>query len=533
MLEELHIRDLALIEEAWLPFEAGLTVLSGETGAGKTMLINALQLVMGGRGDAQMIRPGAASLQVEAQFSGELVASRTLAVSGRNRCLLEGSLSTVGALAERIGPCVDLHGQHDHQELLHPANHLSYLDRSAAESIAPLLEDYRSARATWQAARDAAEALSAQLTQSAEQLEAGRIALAEIQRVDPQPAEDEDIRASLPALENAEELAELTQLAYDALNAEGAVLDTLARAREALDQARRFDPALSEQQAQIEEATILLSDVADSLRDALAHIEHDPLALQARLDRLAELDGLAKRFGPTLTQVFALRERLAATAAVTENGQEAQEAAQAALTQARASLEEAARALADERRRQAALFCRRLAEAAAPLQLGSVRFDFALADLPFEQWTARGPQRLEILYAPTPESELRPLARIASGGEISRVMLALQTVLGAQTQARTLIFDEIDAGIGGAVATAIGRALKELSRHHQVIVVTHLAQVAAFGDAHFVVRKQESATTVTPVTGQHRTEEIARMLAGEVSEAALAHAAEVLASAGS
>ncbi|MCL2654943.1 MAG: DNA repair protein RecN [Coriobacteriia bacterium] len=538
MLEELHICDLALIEEVWLPFEAGLTVLTGETGAGKTVLLSALQLVMGGRGDANMLRPGADSARVEAQFTGDLVAARTLMAGGRNRCLLNGSLSTVGALAEAVGPRVDLHGQHDHQELLHPANHLGYLDRSAAATITPLRDAYQGALADWQATRGALAALQAQLTASAEQLEAGRIALAEIERIDPQPGEDDEIRSLLPALENAGELAELLEDAYGALYDEGAALDLTGRALEALEQAKRFDPALAALRAQIDEARVLLSDGADGLRDRLGHIEHDPAALEARLSRLAELDGLAKRFGPTLEQVLALRARLAATAAVAGGGQEALDAARKAEASARAALEDAAAHLAEERRVQAATFLEQLAAAAAPLQLGQVRFDFSFEDLPFERWTATGSQKLEILYAPTPDSALRPLAKIASGGELSRVMLALQTILGAADVARTLIFDEIDTGIGGAVGTAVGRALKELSRRHQVIVVTHLAQVAAFGDAHYVVRKiggsgdaGQVATTVSPVSGERRTAEIARMLAGDTSEAALTHAKEVLASA--
>ncbi|MCL2881509.1 MAG: DNA repair protein RecN [Coriobacteriia bacterium] len=536
MLEELHICDLALIEEVWLPFEAGLTVLTGETGAGKTVLLSALQLVMGGRGDATMLRPGAESTRVEAQFSGELIVARALMAGGRNRCLLNGALSTVGALSEAVGPLVDLHGQHDHQELLHPQNHLGYLDRSAAAAIAPLREAYQRALSDWQDRRDALTALQTQLAASAEQLEAGRIALAEIERIDPHPGEDDEIRASLPALENAGELAELIETAYGALYDEGAAIDLTGRVHEALGQAARFDPALVALQAQISEAQVLLSDVADGLRDSLGHIEHDPAALEARLSRLAELDGLAKRFGPTLEQVFALRERLAATAAMAGSGEEALAAAREAEATARAELQTTAARLADERRDRAVVFLEQLSAAAVPLQLGNVRFDFSFEDLPFEHWTSSGSQKLEILYAPSPDSALRPLAKIASGGELSRVMLALQTILGAADEGKTLVFDEIDTGIGGAVGTAVGRALKELSRHHQVIVVTHLAQVAAFGDAHYVVRKQdgESAqvvTTVSPVSGAYRTAEIARMLAGDATDAALAHAEEVLASA--
>jgi len=548
MLEELHIRDLALIEEVWLPFDAGLTVLTGETGAGKTVLLSALQLVMGGRGDAGMLRPGARAAQVEAQFrvaaatgdddldadAIEVVAARSLMEGGRNRCVLNGDLSTVGALADRVGPLVELHGQHDHQKLLHPANHLDYLDRSADAQIAPARHAYQEMREAWQVARAQREALQARLALSAEQLEAGRIALEEIERIDPQAGEDDEIRASLPALENAEELAELLGAAHGALYDEGAVLDLLQSAREALQKAERFDAALEALMAQISEASVLLDDAADGLRDRLGRIEHDPAALEARLNRLAALEGLAKRFGPTLEAVRALRERLAATAAVTDNADEALTAAGVKEDAARGALEDAAGALTAARKRCAADFLEQLGAAAAPLQLGQVRFDFSFEDLPFERWTAAGPQKLEILYAPTEKSPLRPLAKIASGGELSRVMLALQTVLGASDEQKTLVFDEIDSGIGGAVGASVGRALKELARDRQVIVVTHLAQVAAFGDAHYVVSKKQddqtgAITTVVAVSGEERVVEIARMLAGETSEAALAYARQVLA----
>ncbi|MCL2680804.1 MAG: DNA repair protein RecN, partial [Coriobacteriia bacterium] len=280
------------------------------------------------------------------------------------------------------------------------------------------------------------------------------------------------------------------------------------------------------------EARGQLEGTADLMSDYAAAIEHDPRALQAAFERLTALEGLTKRYGPTLDAVLARREQLLALADVSENSEIHLHEAHAAEAEARTQLEKAAQQLSAARRSSAKDFIVGLAEAARDLELGKVRFDIAFKELPFEQWTEQGSERAEILYAPTAAIPARPLAKIASGGEISRVMLALKSVLGAADDIAILVFDEIDAGIGGAAGLAIGAKLKKLAQTHQVIVVTHLAQVAAYADQQFKVSKESSGSTVKTLVatlGQaERVGEIARMLSGSTSETAVQHAHELL-----
>jgi DNA repair protein RecN (Recombination protein N) len=533
VLEDLHIQDFALIEDVWLEFGPGLTVLTGETGAGKTVLLSALELIMGGRGDAGMVRTGAAAAKVEAQFADGPVVSRSIAANGRNKALLDGDLSTVGALSTAVGPLIDLHGQHEHQALLQSGQHLNYLDRWAGKAVECVHEPYKTAFVAWRAAARTLAETEAALTRGIEEAEAGRIALAEIERVDPQPGEDDELRTRLPALQNSEELAAAVGDALTNLRGEGGALERLYASGSTLERAGAFDADLLETAEVVEQARLLLESTADTLRDYGEGIEHDPFTLEATLDRLAALEGLTKRFGPTLDAVLVRRDHLRDTLDLNEHGEERLVEARAAEANAHTELEAAAAALSKVRQEQAITFIQNLSAASADLELGAVRFAINFIDLPFEQWTVSGSQQSEILYAPAPNVAPRPLAKIASGGEISRVMLALKSVFGASDSTRILVFDEIDAGIGGATGTAVGAKLKELARTHQVIVVTHLAQVAAYANAHFVVRKLSDTdgsvnTVVVPVQGDSRINEVARMLSGQASDVALTHAQELI-----
>jgi DNA repair protein RecN (Recombination protein N) len=460
--------------------------------------------------------------------------------------MLNGSLTTVGTLVQCIGPLIELHGQHEHQALLSAARHLAYLDRWAQARIAEPLARYRSAFAAWQKLRALRTVTEDMLSRGQEELEAGRRALAEIAQVDPQPGEDDELRRRLPALENAGQLAEALDRALEALRGEAAADESLYTAIAALDAASSFDERLQDSRLVLENLRATLLGVIDELRDYAAAIEHDPAVLAQSFERLAALEGLMKRFGPTLDAVRATRERLTQLTDMQESGADKLKDAHRAEEQARAQLDSAARALSVVRHKAADDFIAALAHAAADLEMGKVRFEFAFSELSFEQWTETGSERGAILYAPTPQVACRPLAKIASGGEISRVMLAAKSVLGRADTAAILIFDEIDAGIGGAVATAVGRKLASLATSHQVIVVTHLAQVAVFADAHFLVRKTDESvvvgtdgagtdrsirTTVEALTGAARIDEIARLLSGSVTDTARKHATELCAAA--
>ncbi len=536
MLEELHVRDLALIREARLEFGPGMTVLTGETGAGKTALLGALKLLLGERADSGAVRSGAAEASVQGRFLSageELIAKRRVSSDGRSRCSLDDEMATVGALAERVGPLVDLHGQHEHQALLAAATHVGYLDRRAGSPAHAALDAYRVARRAHSDAVAARDALAARLADAARNEDYLRFVAEEIGRVDPRPGEDDELEARLPALQHGERLAETAGEVTSLLRGEGGGLDRLAAAAAALQKVSGIDPALDELSARLAEASALTDDVSVEMRSYRDRIEHDPAALDEVLSRLSALSGLKKKYGPRLEDVLRTYGEARDALASGEAGEGALDAADAEVVAAESSLRQAADTLAAVREAAVPGFVEALSAAVAELAMAGTHFEVSISVLPFESWTEDGPHRVEFLYSPAPTQPARPLARIASGGEISRVMLALKGVLGEADTVETLVFDEIDAGIGGSTATAVGRRLAELARARQVIVVTHLAQVAAFADTQLLVNKEidggDVSTSVTPVDGEARVAEIARMLSGNESEASLAHARELLA----
>ena len=535
MLEELHVRDLALIEEAWLEFGPGMTVLTGETGTGKTALLGALKLLLGERADSGSVRAGAAEALVEGRFSSagdELLVRRRVSVDGRSRCTLAGEMATVGALAETIGPLVDLHGQHEHQALLSASSHSGYLDRFAGSDGSEALDSYHTARVAYREAVAARDLLAGRIADAAKNVDHLRFIAEDIARIDPKPDEDAEIESRLPALQHAERLAGAASEAVQHVRGDGAATDRLAFAQAALDKVGGIDPALDELHARLGELSALADDVGSELRAYRDEIEHDPEGLDVLQARLGELHGLMRKYGPRLEDVLQAREEAEGTLVGLGAGEEGMRVAETLVAETRAALVAAGEALEAVRREAVPRFTAALANAVADLAMAGATFEVAFDESPFESWTADGPSRLEFLYSPAPGQPARSLVKIASGGELSRVMLALKGVLGEADTVETLVFDEIDAGIGGATAHAVGRRLARLSRTHQVIVVTHLAQVAAYADSHLLVRRpideQGSATTAAYVDGTHRVAEIARMLSGNDSDVSIAHAVELL-----
>jgi DNA repair protein RecN (Recombination protein N) len=538
MLEELHVRDLALIEEAWLEFGPGLTVLTGETGAGKTALLGALKLLLGERADSTDVRSGAPETVVEGRFgvAGEdVVVRRRVSADGRSRCVLDGEMATVGLLGERIGPLVDLHGQHEHQALLTPATHVGYLDRWAGSEVGDALTAYREARSRHERARVECEAVKARIAEAERSAGYLRFLADEIAAVDPQPGEDDALEARVPALQHAEKLSEATSVAAEALRGDGGALDRIGAATAALAKVEGIDPSLDSISRRLSELAVLADDAGVAAREYRDVLEHDPAVLERVLGRLAALSGLKKKYGPTLTDVLNARDSAVEALRAADDSTEARETARKELEDARVELVASAKLLAEVRQVAAPGFTAALEAAAHDLAMEGSRFEVSFNDLEFTSWTADGPHRVEFLYAAAPGQPARPLARIASGGEISRVMLALKGVLGSADTVETLVFDEVDAGIGGSTAHAVGRRLADLARTHQVVVVTHLAQVAAYANDHLTVRKaladDVASTTVARVDGTARVAEIARMLSGNDSETSLAHARELLADA--
>ncbi len=536
MLEELHVTNLALIEDVWIGFDSGMTVLTGETGTGKTALVGALKLLVGERADSTMVRSGSAEAVVEGRFvvgGSEMVAQRRVTADGRSRCVLDGEMVTVTVLGERLGPIVDLHGQHEHQSLLSPSSHAHYLDRSIGEPALEALEEYRSARAEHDEAAaelDHAETALADAMQHAEHL---RFVIGEIEALDPRPGEDEELELRLPALTHAERLLEAAWALCDALRGEGGAGEVLASAIVSLERSKGLDPTLDSLSERAEALFAEIDDLGTEARSYAESVEHDPQTLDEVHARLASLSGLKKKYGPALDGVLATLGDARRRSAAIETGDVIVRNGQKRLNAARERLRLAASRLSETRREAVGAFTDSLATAASELNMAGARFDVVFTELPFSSWGLSGSERVEFCFSPAEGEPARPLTKIVSGGELSRVMLALKSVLGDADDVPVLVFDEVDAGIGGVTGLTVGERLASLASGHQVLVVTHLAQVAAFADRHLAVGRREvdgrTVTVVEAVEGPNRVAEIARMLSGRDSEASLTHAQELLA----
>lgn len=540
MIDELHVENLALIEDAVLVPGSGLTVLTGETGAGKTALLSALKLVMGERADASSVREGEDGLLVECRlFNGAddpegFGVSRSVSADGRSRVKIDGAIASVRELAGRVGPMVDLCGQHEHQRLLDPAHHVDMVDAWAASDIAPALDDYRRDLA---AARDAARELERVLAASRAEgarLEEARFAVERITEVDPKPGELQELEVSLPRAEHAESLASCANDAQAALSDEGGALDALNGAIFELSRMGSVDSKLSELADSLSEAAILIEDAASDLRRYRDEVEFDPSELARAQERMSELKGLLRQFGPRMEDVFSRLDEARELLSLVDDAEERERRARLALDAAEAELARSARRLKKARDAAGPRFCREVGRQMARLEMAGAELVWESRDLPRERWTAAGPSSCELLYRSGSGLTPRPLRRIASGGELSRVMLAAKVVLGAADEAATLVFDEVDAGVGGATARSLAAVLADLARTHQVIVVTHLAQVAVAGSCHYVVKRDASpsgvpVTSLVAIEGEDRVREISRMLSGDLSEESLAHARALLA----
>jgi DNA repair protein RecN (Recombination protein N) len=535
VLEEVHVSNFALIDEAWIEFGPGMTVLTGETGAGKTALVGALKLLLGERADSGMVRSGTAEAMVEGRFrvdGAEMVARRRLTADGRSRCTLDGSMVTVGELARVLGPLVDLHGQHEHQALLTPGRHGAYLDRFIGDEASGALAHYRSSREMYVSAEADLKRLSAELADAERRADYLRFVLDEIAAVDPSPGEDEELEKRLPALMHAEKLAEAAREAHAIARGDGGAVDAIASARAILQRVEGLDPALDSLVGRLTGVSAELDDIGAEMRAYADSLEHDPLALDELQGRLAALSGLKKKYGPSLELVFEARDDAAARLTAVETGDAEIARARERIEAARAELAAGAQRLVALRHESAGDFTKALSSAIDGLNMAGARFEVAFEELDFDAWGPDGPERVEFLFAPAEEEEPRPLAKIASGGEISRVMLALKTALGKADDVPVLVFDEVDAGIGGVTGLAVGARLAGLAEDRQVLVVTHLPQVAAYAAHHLVVHKSvvgnRTVTTVESVEGEKRVAEIARMLSGSDSDASLIHADELL-----
>ncbi|MBI3298992.1 MAG: DNA repair protein RecN [Elusimicrobia bacterium] len=534
MLTRLTIKNFAVVEALELELGAGLTAFTGETGAGKSILVEALGFLAGGRGSADWLRAGAARLEVSGSFvSGGKTVSvrRELDGEGRSKVFLDGKPGTVSALARLCEGLVDFHGQHEHQTLMRPGSQLELLDAFAG------LEAQRAAMTEAWARRAELSAQLAALQMSAEErerrLDLLRFQASELKVCDPRPGEEAELEAELPRLKHAARLGELAGAAYARLyEAEGSAEEQLGAAERSLEEMARLDPSLEPAREALARAREAASEAASALGAYKDGEGADPARLDEVLTRLETLAKLKRKHGGTEEDLVAALRRFEAELAALENHGERSGAVETAL----AAAEKKALSLASDLHKARVKAGKRLSERAqaelAGLHLDKARLA-ASVELDDEALGPTGADRVEFLLAANPGEPLKSLRAVASGGELSRVMLALKTVLAEADRVGTLVFDEVDAGVGGAVGAAVGERLAALAKRRQILVVTHLPQVACRAAAHLEVAKGvrggRTQTRVARLDGKARVEALARMLGGRaVTEASRRHALELL-----
>jgi len=543
MLRFLRIRNFALIDQLELHFEEGFNLLSGETGAGKSIIVDALGLLTGSKASAEMVRTGESRAIIEAIFEmdvrpaldrlgldgegAELIIRREISSDERNRVYVNNQPTTVSALRELAPLLLDIHGQHEQQTLLDHSSQLALID-AYAESTTLAFKARQMYTAAERAQAELAE-LTAEHARKLERLDLLAFQHDEIQKADPKPGETDSARQRLNTLSNAGKLLEAAARGYESLyESEASVLSAIAQNERAIRDAAQHDSRLQPLAEQIETARISIQDIAYALRDYAEQIEADPRELERVQTRLAELERLHRKYGPDLLEHVDKVRREMDSIGLTETKKEQ---LQAEISGIRQQYTETALQLSKKRRAAS-----KKLEAAVEQQLRSLamphaRFMVAWTDV--SPGRASGIDRPELLISANPGEEPRALEKIASGGELSRVMLALRTVLAVDDTRKTLVFDEVDAGIGGKAAETVGQKLKELSARYQIFCVTHLAQIAAFADHQYRIDKLildgRSVTRVEALTGEARIEELVRMMSGSrVTDAARAHVKELL-----
>jgi len=526
MIRYLAIRNLAVIESVAVDFEQSFNVLTGETGAGKSILVEAIGLLLGGRATHDLIRTGEDVASVEAVFDTidgeELIVRREITSQGRSRAFINGALATAAALKDLSNRLVELHGQHEHQQLLDPSQHLALLDAWAGLDThrARVAASFGSVREF----RDQLDRLRMDDRERAARLDLVEFQLGELQGAQLRAGEDELLDADRLLLRSADKIHQLCSEGYAELyDTESAALGTLAKVWKRVGELAAIDPRFAPYLETREEIKAQLEDLAFALRDFGVGIDASPGRLQQVEDRLSLIERLKRKYGGTLAAALAHRERLSAEHLALTGGQSTLAEVETRLHDAGLRYLEEARRLSTQRRGKSEPFARSIESELADLAMAKTRFEVRLTTSEAgDRWTDSGIDVGEFYLSPNLGEELRPLARIVSGGELSRVMLGLKT-LGAQSgmQGKTLIFDEVDAGIGGRVASVVGEKLAALGQRFQVMCITHLPQIAACGGTHFLVdKREEGSRTVTHVarlSSEDRVAEIARMMGGSAA----------------
>jgi DNA repair protein RecN (Recombination protein N) len=555
MLVDLTVENYAVVEKVRVRFHRGLNLLTGETGSGKSIVVDALALLFGARAAAEMVRTGAESARISGIFEvnavqlpegveaedGELILEREILANGKSRAFAGGRPVTAAVLREIAGRLGDIHGQHDQQQLFSPATQREMLDAFSGAGAGPgagagdLASETREAFARWREASDELAELERTSQEKLRQADLWKFQLQEIEAVAPESGEDAQLENERRVLRNVVRLEESAAAAYGALYEDPASVSVQLRAViKRLEEVARIDESALDVIAALQPASIGIDEASHALRSYLGKLESDPARLDEIEARLAALEKLKRKYGATLKEVIAFLEDARTQLAAVETSGERQESLRKELRALASAYETAAGSLSARRKEAAKSLAKRVQTELAALAMERSRVEIRVSPM---EWSPSGIDAVEFLLSPNVGEEPKALEKIASGGELSRVALALKTCTAAPARRaaipRTLVFDEIDAGVGGSAAEAVGRKLKKLAATSQVLCVTHLAQIAGFGDHHYFVEKHaergRTVTTIEELSPAARTREIGRMLSGErVTPEALRHAEQLM-----
>ncbi len=565
MLRSLYVRDYALIEELDVEFASGLNIITGETGAGKSILIGALNMIIGERASTDVVRSGAKKAVIEGIFDEadvpeviELLEENAIEprdhlfmrreITGSySRAFINDTPATVQLMREVAAHLIDLHGQHEHQSLLRTETHLGLLDNFGG--LEGLRESYREAYKAVAALVDERDDLVARERELTQQKELYGFQMEEIDAVNPQEGEEDNLTAERRVLENAERLysatAELHEMLYEG---DRAVHDTLVQARNEMRELARIDEAFDDSFSELKSAQIMVSEIANFLQDYNARIEFNPERLERIRERLSEIDRLKRKYGGTLEAVLAHRQEIGEQFALASNFEEAIERLNEEIEGAQNELSELAARLSAKRHEVAQRIEQAIVAELATLGMPDSQFDVRFTQAEKTDGWIRltegsdehryeafsdGMDRVEFFISTNVGEEPKPLKKVASGGEVSRIMLALKTILAKSERLPILVFDEIDTGISGAIANRVGQSMHDLASYHQIIAITHLPQIAALADQHYVVEKmvegERTKTQIQQLSAEERAVQVASLMSGhDVTDAALESARQMM-----
>lgn len=537
MINHISIQNFAIIENTEIDFEDGLSIITGETGSGKSIVIEAISLALGSRADSSFVRHGAdkAVVELAGELDGEeLVITREVSASGKNLCRLNGQMVTLGVLAQTCRKLADIHGQYDNQSLLNPENHIVLVDRFHEEKISSIKSRFEEA---YHAYHEVKTRLSKLLSAEGEQrrkLDFYRFEKDEIDHADLSTGEDEALSARVSLLQNSEKIFAGIETAYGSLSEnEGCAMDALGNCLSALDSISGYSSELSAVTEDFTDLYYRLEDISGALRRIRENITFTPDELDTAIARLDLIENLKKKYGSSIEEILAYRDRISEELSMIENFDETKAELEKQCATSYELLKKQAEYLTEARKISADKL-----EKAIEKELHDLNFAQAHLSIDFktpDTITVTGNDIVEFLITTNKGEPLKPLAKIASGGEISRIMLAIKNITGTYDYIPTMIFDEIDAGISGVTASIVGRKLHQIAENHQIICITHLPQIAACGDTHYRIHKESNETStftyVDKLSGDEAVDEIARLLGGEtVTETTRASAKELLAS---